>query len=399
MRWPLRSSGEPYMRALTLVHRWLGIPLCLLFAMWFAGGIVMHFVPFPTLTEAERLDGLAPIELPRLLHSPSEAVQASGIKDATRVRLLQRSDGPVFLVSAASGVAAVGAGNLSPAALPTQGLALAVALDHARRRGMDVARAEVSALAAIDQWTVSGGFDPHRPLFRISLNDQPDTELYVSSTTGEVVRDTTRRERWWNYVGSVAHWIYPAALRSRPAVWNATVWSLSLAALITALAGSMLGILRVKMTGGRIDSPYEGWQEWHHVLGRVCRLLVLTCIFSGWPSMDSGRLFPTGALTAEEPGKINSAPAWDTLPKAERPSASVAVKEIEWFVFNGKFYRREQALMRSACFWTTPVLPERRPRHGNFWNPARSVRLSSAWRPAVTLPSLLPLTITTESPH
>ena len=94
------------MRALTLVHRWLGIPLCLLFAMWFASGIVMHFVPFPTLTEAERLDGLAPIELPRVLHSPSEAVQASGIKDVTRVRLLQRSDGPVFLVSGASGVRA-----------------------------------------------------------------------------------------------------------------------------------------------------------------------------------------------------------------------------------------------------------------------------------------------------
>jgi len=138
------------MRAVTLVHRWLGIPLCLLFAMWFASGIVMHFVPFPTLTEAERLDGLAPIELPQVLHSPSEAVQASGIKDVTRVRLLQRSDGPVFLVSAASGVAAFRAGNLSPAALPTQGLALAVALDHARRRGMDVAQAKVSALTAIN---------------------------------------------------------------------------------------------------------------------------------------------------------------------------------------------------------------------------------------------------------
>ena len=28
---------------------------CLLFAMWFATGIVMHFVPYPTLTEAERV--------------------------------------------------------------------------------------------------------------------------------------------------------------------------------------------------------------------------------------------------------------------------------------------------------------------------------------------------------
>jgi uncharacterized iron-regulated membrane protein len=330
------------MRALTLVHRWLGIPLCLLFAMWFASGIVMHFVPFPTLTEAERLDGLAPIELPRVLHSPSEAVQASGIKDVTRVRLLQRSDGPGFLVSAASGVAAFRAGNLSPAALPTQGLALAVALDHARRRGMDVARAEVSALTAIDQWTVSGGFDPHRPLFRISLNDQPDTELYVSSTTGEVVCDTTRHERWWNYVGSVAHWIYPAALRSRPAVWSATVWLLSLAALITALAGSMLGILRVKMTDGRIASPYQGWQKWHHVLGLVCMIFVLTWIFSGWLSMDHGRLFSTGKLSSAETAAIAGTPAWESMPAREAQSISAHAREVEWFVFNRKFYRRDR---------------------------------------------------------
>ena len=51
------------MRALMLLHRWLGVAFCLLFAMWFASGIVMHFVPFPALTEAERFAGLAPIDL------------------------------------------------------------------------------------------------------------------------------------------------------------------------------------------------------------------------------------------------------------------------------------------------------------------------------------------------
>jgi uncharacterized iron-regulated membrane protein len=45
------------MRTLVLLHRWLGIAFCLLFAMWFATGMVMHFVPFPALTEAERVGG------------------------------------------------------------------------------------------------------------------------------------------------------------------------------------------------------------------------------------------------------------------------------------------------------------------------------------------------------
>src|SRR6267378_5561103 len=119
MRWPHRSSGniEPHMCVLTLVHRWLGILFCLLFAMWFASGMIMHFVPFPSLTEAERIEGLAPIDLSQVSRSPAEAVRASGIKDATRVRLLQRSDGPAYLVSGASSLAVFRAGDVSRAAL------------------------------------------------------------------------------------------------------------------------------------------------------------------------------------------------------------------------------------------------------------------------------------------
>ena len=71
------------MQALTLLHRWLAVPLAPLFAMWFASGIVMHFVPFPSLTEAERIAGLAPVDLARVAHGPADAVTSSGITDAT----------------------------------------------------------------------------------------------------------------------------------------------------------------------------------------------------------------------------------------------------------------------------------------------------------------------------
>src|SRR5262249_6053927 len=35
------------MSLLATLHRWWGVTFCLLFAMWFASGAVMHFVPFP----------------------------------------------------------------------------------------------------------------------------------------------------------------------------------------------------------------------------------------------------------------------------------------------------------------------------------------------------------------
>jgi hypothetical protein len=39
------------MRILATLHRWWGVAFCLLFAMWFASGIVMHFAPFPVRSE------------------------------------------------------------------------------------------------------------------------------------------------------------------------------------------------------------------------------------------------------------------------------------------------------------------------------------------------------------
>src|SRR5579871_5906991 len=47
-----RRSGEKLMPLLATLHRWWGVAFCLLFAMWFASGIVMHFVPFPARREA-----------------------------------------------------------------------------------------------------------------------------------------------------------------------------------------------------------------------------------------------------------------------------------------------------------------------------------------------------------
>ena len=327
------------MRALTLVHRWLGILFCLLFAMWFASGIVMHFVPFPSLAEGERIDGLRAVEASPGLHSPAEA--AGAVRDAVRVRLLSRIDRPVYLVSGTSGVRAFDASDLSDAAVRSEALAVAIAVDHARRRKMD-AQAGFAELTTYDQWTLSGALNRHRPLYRVALNDQTGTHLYVSSATGEVVCDTTWRERAWNYFGSVAHWIYPTVLRSRAAVWNTTVWSLSLAALIAALAGSVLGILRINLAEGLIASPYQGWYKWHHLLGLGCMVFVVSWIFSGWLSMDSGRLFSTGAVTAGDSGKLAGVPAWDDLSKAEWRPISVAAREIEWFSFDGKIYRRER---------------------------------------------------------
>jgi hypothetical protein len=339
------------MGAMILLHRWLGIAFCLLFAMWFATGIVMHFVPFPSLTEAERYVGLAPVDAAGVTIDPADAVQASGIVDALRVRLVQRSDGPVYIVSGRSRFGSIRASDGADAAPGSPDVALAVAKDHARRRGLDVSRAAVVELADHDQWSVPNGFDRHRPLFRVALGDAPGTQIYVSSITGEIVLDTARSERAWNFAGSILHWIYPAVLRSNWLLWDRVVWTLSLLALIGAALGAVLGIARIRIGRGTAISPYRGWHALHHIFGLVSTVFVLTWMFSGWLSMDHGRLFSRGQLTAAEAEAAMPAPDWRALSSLTRTPVSPSAREVEWFAFNGSFYRRDRiALDRQMLF-------------------------------------------------
>jgi hypothetical protein len=195
------------MRLLATLHRWWGVAFCLLFAMWFASGIVMHFVPFPARSE-------------RPVTSDIEAARAS-----------------------------------------------AEQIDY-------------------DQWTVAGEYDSDRPLFRYALKDDAATEVYVSSKSGKIVLTTTRGERLANYGGSIVHWLYPTELRHHKRAWSALMWWLSLLATIGAAIGVIVGVLRLGS-----GTAFRGLQRWHHICGLIFAPFLLSWIFSGFLSMEDGRLF------------------------------------------------------------------------------------------------------------
>ena len=123
------------MRVFVVLHRWWGVAFCLLFAAWFASGIVMHFVPFPARSEADRFAGLVAIDRDQVARGPAEAVAVSGIRDALRVRLVGRSDGPIYLISGASAAIALRAFDLGNARLASDQAALDIAAVYARSRG------------------------------------------------------------------------------------------------------------------------------------------------------------------------------------------------------------------------------------------------------------------------
>lgn len=266
--------------------------LCLLFLIWFASGAVLAFVPFPALGDRDRLAGSEPIGVGSVLVAPLAALAAAGGGD--RLWLIQAAGRPVYVVGRGkAGLTAVDAGTgvRRPWLDAAQAARIASAFSSARVKA-------ISGPLMYDQWVVHQNFDPERPFYRAALADPPGTDLYISARTGEVVQRTRAGERAWNWAGAVTHWIYFTALRKSFAAWDQTVWWVSLLGVATAVVGTWLGLYRTwkRMKGRRPDwSPFHGWLRWHHGVGLGVAVFVLTWIFSGWLSMDHGRLFSRGA--------------------------------------------------------------------------------------------------------
>ena len=84
-------------RQLYLWHRYLGIALCLLFAMWFVSGVVMMYVRMPILFPQERLAHLPPLDPARVAIPPAEAAARAGLTEPPRrMRLASLIDRPIY---------------------------------------------------------------------------------------------------------------------------------------------------------------------------------------------------------------------------------------------------------------------------------------------------------------
>ena len=319
---PARNSGPArnsrkvhWKRWLYLSHRWVGIVLCLLFAAWFVSGIVMMYVGFPNLDRDERLPGLPTLNFSAARLSPAAAVarlhegdfstvgapdgnSQRAIADPTAplaapsaMRLGMLFDRPVYRVEvrgAQPRVVFADNGEILRAVTPS--MAQWAVDDFIQRREGKSVHARHIELRQTDQWTLSGNLNAHRPLHRVALDDAAGREFYVSTSTGEVVRDTARRERLLNYVGAVTHWIYPTVIRRHPAFWVWLVDIVASAGVLLAISGLWIGVLRWKPRAGKSSVPYRGVMRWHYFTGIGFGLFTLTWVFSGLMSMNPGGL-------------------------------------------------------------------------------------------------------------
>jgi hypothetical protein len=287
------------LRVLLFIHRYLAVAVGLLMALWCLSGFVMLYQQYPELTEAERLRGLAPLRL-------AGCCQAGFLSDDVPIadlRIQMQRGVPVLL---REGEVPIDLASGLPLRDPSQQDLLAIAADHAAASGW-TAKPRWMGEGGIDQWTLLSA-SPDQRLARVALDDAAGTQLHLDRDTGDLLQDTTRRERVLSWLGAIPHWLYPMALRRHPALWSGIiVWTATIGVFLVA-TGLYVGIARWQRRGSRA-SPFRGWWYWHHIAGLVFGVLALTWVFSGLLTMNPwGLLEGSGIGSRVRPQLTGSAP-------------------------------------------------------------------------------------------
>lgn len=284
-------------RWLYLGHRWLGITTCGLFVLWFISGVIMMYVQFPALNDTERTRYSQRISPDSVVLTPDQAIQTLALVEFPQsLRLQAWGKETFYYIKDWHGKA------YSVSAMDGRLLRTLATSDVATMSSVWAPHPTPPEKIDIDQWTVSQRYDALRPFYRIDLNDEVATQVYVSTRTGEVVLDTTRTERIWCWLGHVVHWMYFTDLRAASDVWRDVVLWVSGVGIAVAISGFWIGLLRVRFKKryrhGAI-TPYRHWHRLHHIVGLAAGFFVITWIVSGWLSMS-----PNQWLTGEGIGPL-----------------------------------------------------------------------------------------------
>ena len=272
-------------RALILTHRYLGIPLSVLFVLWFVTGIGMIYVGgMPTLSAQTRLTQLPSLDLAAVRFTPAEAAEraASGFG---RVALTTVMGRPAYRFASPYGSATVFADTGEALDEIDVDTARGVAAQFV---GADVSSVELERMVErADQWTLLLSRD--LPLYKFDVHDGAGTEVYVSPYQGDVRLVTTTKARTLAWIATIPHWFYITPLRTNQPLWYWIVVATSALGCLLALLGLVLGVTQFhKSKPFRWSNAvrYQGWMRWHYISGVFFGIFALTWVFSGLLSME-----------------------------------------------------------------------------------------------------------------
>jgi len=285
---PLRRVWRHVDHWIMLLHRWIGIIVCLLAVVWSLSGIALIYIVEPKVMDAEYRASLNPIDWSQVQTDPSAALKTAGLKGFPQRMRLEMSGGrPVYFFTDWNGdqpAVFADTGQKITDVDQTRALAIARGYTHSDRPTY------IRRLGS-DNWVFEAKYDKLRPFHLVALHDDVDRRIYVSARTGAVPMDTSAHDRFWIWFARIPHLIDLPVQRSAAGPWRAFfLWSTGLAAVV-GMSGLVLGVVRLSLVKryaeGRV-SPFRGWMLWHHILGLIGGITLFTWAGTAWIYMHPG---------------------------------------------------------------------------------------------------------------
>jgi len=251
--------------------------------LWCLSGFVMMYKPYPELNYQQQLQTLSPLSIEACCNKLSETDLVDNEFRLFQIMML-KEEPVVHLYSVNGRLSTVLLNNADTFNDIDEKNAIQIAEIYQRKHTYP--DAQLTNTIYNDQWTVSGAYNRHRPLYQFAANDSAGTQWYISSKTGEIIQRTTREQRIWGYLGPVIHWLYPTILRQKAQLWSQVVIWLSVLGLFLTLTGIYLGLKQYKIRKSGRHSPYKGLSLWHHYTGLIFGILTLSWLISGLFSMQ-----------------------------------------------------------------------------------------------------------------
>ncbi len=294
-------------------HKWFGIPLALMFIMWYCSGIVMMYHGFPRLRPAYMpIEKVDPATLSSLWETAPDTIGYCKFSFSGK-RLQLSVDGETL-------------GGYEPDRKDLELIA----------GTFGTAIQRVDTLQDIDKWIPFNNLMRHLPIYRIVGDD--DSFIYVSSHTGEVLQHASLSQRRWAWVGALPHYVYITPIRRDAKLWRSVVIWMSGLSTISVIFGIIIAI-RFLIKKRKLNLFKKRSWQWHYSWGLFFGLFMLAFIFSGMMSLADipDWIMKSRPLAEEGRSKVcKSEVDISTLPKEFGQVTLSTFPQIMWNVAKGK---------------------------------------------------------------
>jgi hypothetical protein len=338
----------PFRGWVILTHRYLGIPLSFLFFIWFASGIAMIFARgMPSLTPELRMRQLPPLNLDAVKLKPSQALEKAQFDGSpSRATLLMIMGRPAYRFSSRGSVTVFADnGDL----MEQVGEREAIKIGSAFMDLPDTRLHYAGEIREPDQWTLEDS--RALPMYKVVVDDDARTHLYISEETAEVELLTTRGTRALAWFAAIPHWMYFTWLRSNGPVWRQVVlWTSGIGMILTCL-GIMLALTQYA-------TRYVGLMRWHYITGVAFGVFSLTWVFSGLLSMEPF-FWASGGGTGDRIPQALRGGALNLDSFEKLPAGRADLKEINFLRIQGEPYYAARGLNPQPQLISTRTLEVR----------------------------------------